>query len=296
MGNSVERSLFLVFVAGVLATLYLFNDSGSSPQPEGDLPPEPTVQSADSPTTSDLEIVEITDPITDDQPEALEETPPGHQDTHDHNHDHHDHDHENIPTTTLIYPPTGRIEQIDPSPPPEEDGQPGKCAPIQELWGGDSYPVEDPCTLAEVRRALYLAYTGTDEQRRSVIRNGHLLDEVFAALDDYGRTHDAAFFDPERRGQAEVIFEGISWRGGPEAEQGVIAVLFRLNHPEIEPTDSLLDTLVQVDGRWKLSYRRSYCVKVVVIMEFMGNNVRCPVDPNPEINEDEATDSTGRYR
>ena len=249
------------------------------------------------------------------------------------------------------------------------------CSYRRIVWIADGYTVEDPCTLAEaVRRAMHLAYTGTDRQRRSAIRNGPLLDEVFAALDDFGRTHDAVLYHPERRGQSSVIFEEIVWRGGRwlDADRGVIAVLYRIDHPDFPPTDPLVDTLVQVDGEWKVSYRRSrvdstltskrsteststpltrtpdkcrrtditsdieasldrrtgtspiparphpqskdftppshvfaqgrkvsyrrsYCVKVLVIMEHVGSDVRCPRDPNPEVNEDEAPGSTGRY-
>ena len=93
--------------------------------------------------------------------------------------------------------------------------EPGRCPPIDELWVADGRPVEDPCTLAEVRRATYLAYTGTDEQRRSAIRNGPLLDEVFAALDDFGRNYGAVLYHPEQRGRSSVIFEEIVWRGAP---------------------------------------------------------------------------------
>ena len=36
-------------------------------------------------------------------------------------------------------------------------------------------------------------------------------------------------------------------------------------------------------------------MKVLVIMELIGNDIRCPRDPHLEINEDEAPGSTGRY-
>ncbi|MXZ68284.1 MAG: hypothetical protein F4Z17_04695 [Acidimicrobiia bacterium] len=229
----------------------------------------------------------------------------------------HDHSHDSDPfagltTTTFRYPPIesgkdvgqGSAQSVaspsDASATPHPAGgfrvmEAGPCPRIEELWVADSYPVEDPCTLAEVRRAVYLAYTGTDDQRRSAIRNGALLDEVFAALDDFGRTHGAVLYHPEQRGRSSVIFEEIVWRGGPDADRGVIAVRYRLDHPDFPPTDLVLDTLVQVEGEWKVSYRRSYCVKVLVIMEYVGSDVRCPRDPTPEVNEDEAPGSTGRY-
>ena len=55
--------------------------------------------------------------------------------------------------------------------------------------------------------------TGTDDQRRSAIRNSHLLEEVFAALDDFGLTHDAGLFRPDERGRYGIIFEDIRWHG-----------------------------------------------------------------------------------
>ena len=170
-----------------------------------------------------------------------------------------------------------------------------RCAPVGELWEADGLPVEDRCTLEEVERVLRWAWTGDDEQRRSAIRNGRLLGEVFGALDRYGREHGAFLFHPEERRRYEVSLDDVRWQGGPNYEAAVIGVVYRLEHPAFEAGESFLDTLVQVDGEWKLSYRRSFCVKVMVIMEYAGSSVRCPRDPHPEVNEDEAPGSTGQY-
>lgn len=175
------------------------------------------------------------------------------------------------------------------------EAAPVRCAPVEELWEADGLPVEDRCTLEEVERVLRWAWTGDDEQRRSAIRNGRLLGEVFGALDRYGREHGAFLFHPEERRRYEVSLDDIRWQGGPNYEAAVIGVVYRLEHPAFDAGESFLDTLVQVDGEWKLSYRRSFCVKVMVIMEYAGNSVRCPRDPHPEVNEDEAPGSTGRY-
>ena len=172
---------------------------------------------------------------------------------------------------------------------------PVRCAPVEELWEADGLPVEDRCTLEEVERVLRWAWTGDDEQRRSAIRNGRLLGEVFGALDRYGREHGAFLFHPEERRRYEVSLDDVRWQGGPNYEAAVIGVVYRLEHPAFDAGESFLDTLVQVDGEWKLSYRRSFCVKVMVIMEYAGSSVRCPRDPHPEVNEDEAPGSTGRY-
>ena len=172
---------------------------------------------------------------------------------------------------------------------------PVRCAPVGELWEADGLPVEDRCTLEEVERVLRWAWTGDDEQRRSAIRNGRLLGEVFGALDRYGREHGAFLFHPEERRRYEVSLDDVRWQGGPNYEAAVIGVVYRLEHPDFEAGESFLDTLVQVDGEWKLSYRRSFCVKVMVIMEYAGSSVRCPRDPHPEVNEDEAPGSTGQY-
>ena len=170
-----------------------------------------------------------------------------------------------------------------------------RCAPVGELWEADGLPVEDRCTLEEVERVLRWAWTGDDEQRRSAIRNGRLLGEVFVALDRYGREHGAFLFHPEERRRYEVSLDDVRWQGGPNYEAAVIGVVYRLEHPAFEAGESFLDTLVQVDGEWKLSYRRSFCVKVMVFMEYAGSSVRCPRDPHPEVNEDEAPGSTGQY-
>lgn len=308
MNHLVEKMLFIVFVAGVLAAVLMIAGPIRTSQrsaPSSTAAPSPAGGQETGQATP--EWATPPDSVATDA-EAEGGGPSGA--TGD------DHSHDNDPSawltgTTVRYPPepgeevgvasapvaTPRTDAVAGSDPAGERMamEPGQCPPIEELWVADGRPVEDPCTLAEVRRVAYLAYTGTDEQRRMAIRNGPLLDEVFAALDDFGRTHDAALYHPEQRGRSSVVFEEIVWRAGPDADRGVIAVRYRLDHPDFPPTEPILDTLVQVDGEWKLSYRRSYCVKVLVIMEHIGSDVRCPRDPTPEVNEDEAPGSTGRY-
>lgn len=172
-----------------------------------------------------------------------------------------------------------------------QQSPPRTCAAVQELWEADGYPVEDPCTLAEVRRVFRWAWTGTDRQRRSAIRNGHLLDEVFAALDEYGRTHGAGLFDPRTRGDWTVVLDDIRWRGGPGADRAVIAVTHGFIHPDYPRSPRWTSTVVQVDGEWRLSYRRSYCLQANSIMESLGSEVRCPPDPDPDLNEREDPDT-----
>ncbi len=286
MNHTVEKMLFIVSVAGVLAAVLIMTVPVRTTQ-RSEPPPTsaPTPAGGQEPGAASPDWVKSPDLISTDA--GTDGQDRGGAAAHDHNHGAEPVD---LTATTLRYPPDGDAEA--PDPPLEEAGQ---CPPIEDLWIADGYAVEDPCTLAEVRRAVHLAYTGTDEQRRGAIRNGSLLGEVFGALDDFGRTHDAALYHPEQRGRSGVIFEEIVWRGGPDADRGVIAVRYSLDHPDFSPTNPILDTLVQVDGEWKVSYRRSYCVKVLVIMEHVGSDVRCPRDPNPEVNEDEAPGSTGRY-
>ncbi|MDE0375731.1 MAG: hypothetical protein OXK16_07190 [bacterium] len=317
MNHLVEKMLFIVFVAGVLAAVLMITAPGRTPH-------RSAASSATAPPPAAGEETGRASPewAVPSESNPIDVEVDGEDRTGAAGHDHgggegHDHSHDTEPSalltvTTFRYPPTESGVEVEkgptPSPTATSDGlataepaggfqarEAGPCPPIEELWVADSYPVEDPCTLAEVRRAVYLAYTGTDDQRRSAIRNGPLLDEVFVALDDFGRTYGAVLYHPEQRGRSSVVFEEISWRGGPDADRGVIAVRYRLDHPDYPPTDLVLDTLVQVDGEWKVSYRRSYCVKVLVIMEHIGSDVRCPRDPNPEVNEDEAPGSTGRY-
>ena len=306
MNHLVEKMLFIVFVAGVLAAVLMITGPVRTSQ-------RSALSSTAAPPPAGGRETGLATPEWATPPESVttdadaEGGDPTGATGHDHSYD-------TDPSawltgTTVRHPPEtgeeagqasapGTTAPTDAASDPAHEFramEPGRCDPIEDLWVADGRPVEDPCTLAEVRRATYLAYTGTDEQRRSAIRHGPLLDEVFAALDDFGRTHDAALYHPERRGRSSVIFEEIVWRAGPDADRGVIAVRYRLDHPDFPPTDLLLDTLVQVDGEWKVSYRRSYCVKVLAIMEHVGSDVRCPRDPNPEVNEDEAPGSTGRY-
>ena len=302
MNHPVEKMLFVVSVAGVLTALLMM----AAPVRKSERSAASTAAEQGTGAASGTATPEWATPSESSSADA---GPKGGEGTGSAGHDHHDHGHGSEPSapltaTTLRYPPAGSAASgkappdaaatLDPAGefPAVEAGQ---CPPIEDLWVADGYPVEDLCTLAEVRRAVYLAYTGTNHQRRSAIRNGPLLDEVFSALDDFGRTHGAALYHPEQRGRSGVIFEEIVWRGGPDADRGVIAVRYRLDHPDFPPTGPVLDTLVQVDGEWKVSYRRSYCVKVLVIMEHVGSDVRCPRDPNPGVNEDEAPGSTGRY-
>ena len=315
MNHLVEKMLFIVFVAGVLAAVLMITGPVRTSQ-------RPAPSSTAAPLAGGHETGEASPEwALPSESTSTKDEVDGEDRTSHSGHDHsgatgHDHSHDTDPSawltgTTVRYPPETE-EEVGPASAPGANApadavaasdpagellamEPGRCPPIDELWVADGRPVEDPCTLAEVRRATYLAYTGTDEQRRSAIRNGPLLDEVFAALDDFGRNYGAVLYHPEQRGRSSVIFEEIVWRGGPDADRGVIAVRYRLDHPDYPATDLVLDTLVQVDGEWKVSYRRSYCVKVLVIMEHVGSDVRCPRDPNPDVNEDEAPGSTGRY-
>lgn len=177
-------------------------------------------------------------------------------------------------------------------------GPPGvgrTCTPVEELWREDGYRVEDPCTLAEVKRVFRWAWTGTETQRRSAIRNSHLLDEVFVALDDYGRTHEAGLFDPETRGDWTVVFDDIRWRGGPEPDRAVIAVTHGFTHVDYPESPRWTSTVVLVGGEWKLSYRRSYCLPADSILERLGSDLRCSPESEPDINEDEDPDTLRGY-
>ena len=196
--------------------------------------------------------------------------------------------------STTTRPPPSTTTSTTPSttmPPTTVAAGPGRCAPIEDLWRL-GYPVEDSCTLAEVRRVLTWAWAGTDAQRRAAIRNSYLLeDEVFPALDDFGLNDpNGSGFHPEERRQRRLVVNSVIWKGGPEASDGVAAVWFYFDHPDY-PRNSEFpfhQTLVQVDGEWKLSYRRSFCVLARLVLELSGSDVLCPRDPHPEINEDEA--------
>ena len=195
------------------------------------------------------------------------------------------------PTATTT-PPTSATTASAAATVTTEAEVPRRCASVEEIWRWDGLSVEDPCTLAEVKRVMRWAWTGTDEQRRSVIRNSHLLDEVFAALDRVGSEFGVGVYHPETRRQLTVLFDNIRWHGGPEFDRAVVAVDYNFYHPDYGTGGSWRTvTLVQVDGDWKLSYRRSYCRMTTVTLEYYGSDVRCPPDPHPEVNEDEFPDA-----
>ena len=151
--------------------------------------------------------------------------------------------------------------------------------------------MEDPCTLAEVKRVMRWAWLGTDDQRRSAIRNSHLLDEVFAALEQIGLQIGGGVFHPEIRAEWDILFNNIRWHGGPDFDRAVIAVDFRFRHPDLRLAPWKTVTLVQIDGDWKLSYREGYCRIVNSYLEVFEFSFRCPPDPHPEINEYEYPDA-----
>lgn len=197
------------------------------------------------------------------------------------------------PSSPAVPPDASLSSTIAPTatpPTPRQPEVPGRCALVEEVWKWDGHPVEDPCTLAEVKRVMRWAWTGTDEQRRSAIRNSHLLDGVFAALEEVGREVGAGVFHSATRGEWSVRFRNIRWHGGPHFDRAVIAVDYSFRHPDYQPGPWRTVTLVQVDGDWKLSYRRGYCRMVTPSLEYHGLAARCPSDPNPEVNEDEYPD------
>ncbi|MDE0169786.1 MAG: hypothetical protein OXS29_09755 [bacterium] len=162
---------------------------------------------------------------------------------------------------------------------------------MEEVWKWDGHPVEDACTLAEVKRVMRWAWLGTDEQRRSAIRNSHLLDEVFSALEEVGQKLGAGVFHSETRGEWDIRFRNIRWHGGPHFDRAVIAVDHSFSHPDYASAGWRTVTLVQIDGDWKLSYREGFCRMVEPEVEYHALEARCPPDPNPEINEHEYPDA-----
>ena len=198
-----------------------------------------------------------------------------------------------LPSTTVV-PSTSSSTTAPPAVLPDTGAKPEgpqRCASVEEVWKWDGHPVEDACTLAEVKRVMRWAWTGTDDQRRSAIRNSHLLDEVFVALEEVGRQIGAGVFHSETRHEWSVRLRNIRWHGGPDFDRAVIAVDYRVRHPDYAPGSWRTVTLVQIDGDWKLSYREGYCRVVNPVLEYFDSDIRCAPDPNPEINEDEYPDA-----
>ena len=203
-----------------------------------------------------------------------------------------------VQSSTSVSPPVSSSTTAVPAVSPDADERPEapqRCASVEEVWKWDGHPVEDACTLAEVKRVMRWAWTGSDDQRRSAIRNSHLLDEVFAALEEVGREIGAGVFHSETRQEWSIRFRNIRWHGGPHFDRAVIAVDYRARHPDYQPGSWRTVTLVQIDGDWKLSYREGYCRVVTPMLEYFGSDTRCPPDPNPEINEYEYPDAIPDY-
>ena len=199
-----------------------------------------------------------------------------------------------VPVTTAV-PTTTTVSASTIPPPTRAPEEPRRCASVEKIWKWDGHVVEDSCTLAEVKRVMRWAWTGTDDQRRSAIRNSHLLDEVFVALEEVGREVGAGIFHTETRGEWTIRFRNIRWHGGPDFDRAVVAVDYSFHHPDFAPHPWWTVTLVQIDGDWKLSYRRGYCRMATPSLEYHGLEARCPPDPHPEVNEDEYPDAISDY-
>jgi len=114
---------------------------------------------------------------------------------------------------------------------------------------------------------------------------------VFAALEEIGLQIGGGKLHPETRGEWDIRFRNIRWHGGPDFDRAVIAVDHSFRHPDYQPGSWRTVTLVQIDGDWKLSYREGFCRMMNPVLEVFGFELRCPPDPNPEINEYEYPDA-----
>ena len=164
MNHLVEKMLFVVFLAGVLAAVLLITVPVRTPQrsaPSSTTVPPPAGERSTGAATPEWAVPWESSSA---QAEAEGEDPTG---APGHDHGHGIEPDAGLTTTTFRYPPVesgGRVERgfvpgvASPSDaaatPPAGDGfgvaEAGHCPPIEDLWIADSHPVEDPCTLAEV--------------------------------------------------------------------------------------------------------------------------------------------------
>ncbi|MYB45377.1 MAG: hypothetical protein F4X74_10610 [Acidimicrobiia bacterium] len=111
------------------------------------------------------------------------------------------------------------------------------CPPVEDLWepGAD---VTDPCTTAAVAAVLDYAETGPTAHRMAAIRDGHVLDGVFAFQDNIGDPFYALYFAEDGRTRTLIEVVSIRWAGA-FPQSSMIEVEYRLGWPPAEMTDKL---------------------------------------------------------
>ena len=194
------------------------------------------------------------------------------------------------------------------------------CPPVEQLWRKNQ-PVEDPCTLKAVQTALEYAESGTLEQRMAAVRDGHVLADLLAAVDNIQDPFIASGMGDVGRATKTIETRAVRWRGG-FAQASMILLEWRSVWPVRDLTEeerqaairyyewraaqgldvppdrlrgefriggptSWFETLMvrTADGTWRQSYRE-FCHKLDhTIPNFPDyvseHTLQCPDDPTP---------------
>ena len=128
------------------------------------------------------------------------------------------------------------------------------CPPVEDLWeqGKD---VTDPCTTAAVATALDYAYTAPTPMRMAALRDGHVLDGVFAFQDNIDDPFYARFYVAEGRAERLFEIEAMRWAGS-FAQASMILVEYRSGWSPWEMTDEQRQAAA-TDYELRVEYLRS---------------------------------------
>lgn len=111
------------------------------------------------------------------------------------------------------------------------------CPPVEELWEQDK-EVTDPCTIAAVSTALDYAFTGPAAHGMAAVRDGHVLEGVFAYQDNIDDPFHSAFLSEAGRARMLVEVQSVRWAGTfPGASMAVVE--YRSGWLPLEMADEL---------------------------------------------------------
>ena len=193
---------------------------------------------------------------------------------------------------------TGTLPSTKPSSNPSEGGSTSASTIAADGAPHEAVPcygnyirhreVHDPCVLARLNTIFEALFAGTHSERMAAVRDGHVLADIYSALEAYAREQNSdgyadpydinyrPFEDSDVRSWYTVEVEGAVWNG-----PSLLGVLVRIAREDIDPVLEgwVAAPAVWVDGQWWVSYA-GYCR----LLSGMGDiSRRCPPDPRPEI-------------
>ncbi len=168
----------------------------------------------------------------------------------------------------------------------------GDCPGNFHQW----FMVRDECVLGEVRKEFLAFDAGSHQQRLESIRDGYLLEEVFAesqaaaelyfgkeAANDLS-TWTSMYADVDNRSTRRVDLYGAQWVDHDRIDVRIRTVMADGSFAwawNVVP-------FTYVDGQWKISYQ-GFCrfveASIESVQEFGGTANPCPPDPRPQIVE-----------